>query len=256
MIHSYVINLDQDAERLAFFAANFRRLGIAFERTPAIDGRAVCEADFQAFLACRPRHGKTWLRGQMGCFLSHYSIWERIARGQDRFCAVFEDDIHASDDLKAILSDDRWIPDEVDIIRLETSTNRLLMTAQPLLTHAGRPIFGVKSTSWCAGAYLINRRTARQLVDLSPRYHEPVDAMLYNFDESIIARTLNILQMNPAPCTQDKHLGEGNIKFSSNIEAPLSPTERVKSGARRISPGAVIRALLRSMRGYKRIGFH
>jgi hypothetical protein len=80
--------------------------------------------------------------------------------------------------------------------------------------------------------------------------------MLYNFDESIIARTLNILQMNPAPCTQDKHLANGNIRFSSNIEAPLSPAERLQSGARRISPVAVIRALFRSLRGYKRIAFH
>ena len=255
MIHSHLINLDQDVERLAFFAATFSRLGMAFERTPAVDGRLFCEADYQQFMASRPRHGQPWLRGQMGCFLSHYAVWEQIARGPDRFHAVFEDDIHASDDLKEILADDRWIPDEVDIVRLETSTNRVLLTARPLLTHARRPAFSVRSTSWCAGAYLINRRTARQLVELSALHHAPADAMLYNFEESILARTLNILQMNPAPCTQDKHLATGNVKFSSNIEAPLSPAERLESGARRISPAAILRALVRSLRGYKRISF-
>lgn len=256
MIQSHLINLDQDVERLAFFAANFRRLGIAFERTPAVDGRLSSEADYQQFMASRPRHGKPWLRGQMGCFLSHYAVWQQIAQGRDRFHAVFEDDIHASDDLKEILSDDNWIPDEVDVIRLETSTNRVLLTARPSLTHAQRPMFGVRSTSWCAGAYLINRRTAQQLVDLPAIHHQPADAMLYSFEESIIARTLNILQMNPAPCTQDKHLATGNIRFSSNIEAPLSAAERLESGARQISPVAIIRALARSLRGYKRIAFH
>lgn len=256
MIPSHLINLDQDVERLAFIAATFRRLGIDFERTPAVDGRLFCEADYQQFMASRPRHGKPWLRGQMGCFLSHYSVWQEIARSRDRFHAVFEDDIHASDDLKEILADDGWIPDEVDVIRLETSTNRVLLTARPLLSHAGRPMFGVRSTSWCAGAYLINRRTAQQLVGLSAIHHQPADAMLYSFEESIIARALNILQMNPAPCTQDKHLATGNIRFSSNIEAPPSPAERLQSGARRISPVAVIRALVRSLSGYKRIGFH
>lgn len=256
MIHSYLINLDQDVERLAFIASTFRRLGIEFERTPAVDGRLFCEADYRQFMATRPRHGKPWARGQMGCFLSHYAVWEQIARSRERFHAVFEDDIHASDDLKEILSDDRWIPDDVDIIRLEPSTNRVLLTARPLLTHARRPIFGVRSTTWCTGAYLINRRTAQQLVELPALHHETADVMLYSFEDSIIARTLNILQMNPAPCTQDKHLAAGNINFSSNTEAPLSPAERLRSGARRVSPVTIIRALYRSLRGYKRIGFH
>ncbi len=257
MIKSYLINLDKDSERLNFITANFKKLGIEFERIAAIDGQTFSEQAFQEFLKVRPRNNKSWMRGQMGCFLSHYAAWEKVSQGNERFYAVFEDDIHISDDLKKILNDDSWIPDDIDIIRLETSTNRVRLTSQPLLTHAKRKIFGVKSTSWCAGGYLINRRTAQQLVNLPAQYHEPSDVILYNFDDSIIAKELNILQFHPALCTQDKHLATGNLKFSSNIElsAPKKASRLILK-LRQANPISVIGGLYRSLRGYKRIGFH
>jgi glycosyl transferase family 25 len=255
MIPSYLINLDQDVQRLSFFASTFKRLGIEFERIQAVDGRLFAETDYQAFMQARPRHDKTWLRGQMGCFLSHYAAWEKIARGGQRFCAVFEDDIHVSDDLRDILADDRWLPDDVDIIRLETSTNRVRLTPCTLAAPAGRPLFAVHSTSWCAGAYLINRRTAQQLIDLPAKDHEPADVMLYHLTDSVLAAKLKILQFNPAPCTQDKHLATGSINFASNIEDPLSRTAQLKAGLAWISPWIVGRAIFRSLRAYRRIGF-
>lgn len=256
MIKSYLINLEQDSERLAFFESNFNRLGIGFERISAVDGRKFPEQQYQDFMKDRPRdHKKTWLRGQMGCFLSHYTAWQKIAEGEDRFCAVFEDDIHISDDLKQILNDDSWIPDEVDLIRLDTSTNRVRLTPQPYLTHANRQIFGVKSTSWCAGGYILNRRTAQQLVNLPVKYHEPSDVILYNFSDSIIARELKIFQFHPALCTQDKHLATGSVGFSSNIEAPVKKQSELKAKLEKATPVDVVRAAYRSLTGYKRIGF-
>lgn len=252
---TYLINLDKDSERLAFFTSTFQRLGMDFERVPAIDGRLFSEADYQVFMQTRPRHGKTWLRGQMGCFLSHLSVWERIAQGKERFCAVFEDDIHASDALKAILAEEHWISDDIDIIRLETSTNRLLLASRVVLRHAGREAFEVCSTSWCAGAYIIHRRTARQLLSLPTKDHEPADVLLYNFEDSAIAGKLKILQFDPAPCTQDKHLASGSIQFASNIESPLPQSGPFKRLFRLLSPKVVGQAIYRSCRGYRRIGF-
>jgi len=183
---SYLINLDKDVGRLAFFKANFERLGISFERVAAVDGRLFSEENYQAFMHTRPRsfnrlQGKSWLRGQMGCFLSHFSVWKKIAESSDNFAAVFEDDIHVSDDLKYVLETSSWIPDEVDVIRLETSTNRVRLGAQPVVTFAGHPAYRVKSTSWCAGAYIIHRRLAQQLIALPVQYHEPADVIFYNF---------------------------------------------------------------------------
>lgn len=257
---AYLINLDKDTQRLTFFKNNFDRLGIPFERVSAVDGRVFSEADYQAFMQTRPRNynresGKTWLRGQMGCFLSHYNVWKKIAEGRENFCAVFEDDIHTSDDLKHVLQSDIWIPPNTDVIRLETSTNRIRLSSQPTLTFRKRNLYKVKSTSWCAGAYIISRKAAQRLVALSEKYHEPADVMLYHFEESVIAKDLCILQFNPALCTQDKHLAEGKVKFSSNIEFDNVQTPSVARTIKRYSPTNILTAAYRSLSGYKRITF-
>jgi glycosyl transferase family 25 len=193
----------------------------------------------------------------MGCFLSHYTAWGKIAEGTEKFCAVFEDDIHVSNDLGKILNDSSWIPQNADIIRLETSTNRIRLTANPVLNHMNRNLYGVKSTSWCAGAYIISRKTAQQLVDLPAVYHEPADVILYHFIESIIAKELNILQFNPALCTQDKHLAKStnNVNFASNIEFDTEERAKLKNKFEKLSPGRVATALYRSLCGYRRISF-
>ncbi len=257
---SYLINLDKDTDRLGFFKANFDRLDIPFERIPAVDGRTYSEQDYQDFMRTRPRNynrtqTKTWLRGQMGCFLSHFAAWEKIAAGDENFCAVFEDDIHISDDLKHILQSDSWIPQDVDVIRLETSTNRVRLRSQPLLTFRNRKLYSVNSTSWCAGAYIISKKTAQKLIDLEEQYHEPADVILYHFEESAVAKKLTILQFNPALCTQDKHLAQGKVQFSSNIEFDRDVKPSLKSRLRKFSPATIATGIYRSLSGYRRISF-
>lgn len=257
---TYIINLDQDTARLAFLTTSFNKLGIPFERISAVDGRKFSDEAYQAFMQVRPRlrnkgENKTWLRGQMGCFLSHYQTWEKIAAGNERFCAVFEDDLHVSDELQKILADDHWIPDDVDLIRLDTSTNRVRLTNAPEVTYLGRTAYGVKSTSWCTGGYLINKRTAQQLINLEPAAHEPSDVILYNFENSAVAKNFKILQFQPALCTQDKHLASGATTFSSNIESADNQPSAWQLRLSKITPNALVKAIYRSLFGYKRIGF-
>lgn len=257
---TYVINLDQDTARLAFLTASFNKLGIEFERVSAVDGRKFSDEAFQDFVRLRPRHRqksehKNWLRGQMGCFLSHYHAWQKIAAGDERFGTVFEDDLHVSDELQKILADDSWIPDDVDLIRLDTSTNRVRLSSTPDLTHLGRTVYGVKSTSWCTGGYIIHRRTAQALIDLEPSAHEPSDVLLYNFEHSSVAKNFRILQFQPALCTQDKHLASGKNQFASNIEFPDNQPSAWQQKLSKVTPSALVKALYRSLCGYKRIGF-
>jgi glycosyl transferase family 25 len=253
MIRSYLINLDKDTDRLAFVQDNFSRCGVEFERIAAVDGRLFSDEDYQAFMVARPRGGKIWMRGQMGCFLSHYAAWAKIAEGDGRFGAVFEDDIHISPDLKQLLSDDSWLPDSVDIVRLDTSTTRVRMSSRPVLTHAGRKLYEMQSTSWCAGGYLLNKRCAQQLLALPTAAHQPSDALLYSLEESAIARQFKVWQCNPALCTQDKHSAGDKANFSSNIENPVQA--RVSNGRPPINLANLVRALYRSISGYKRIEF-
>ena len=255
MMKSYVINLDKDTDRLQFFSDNFKRLNVEFERISAVNGRNFYEQDYQDFMKLRPRNNKTWLRGQMGCFLSHFSAWQLIANGTEDFCAVFEDDVHISDDLQYLLKDTSWVPSNADIIRLETSTNRIRLSTTPVLEYNNRSAYKVMSTSWNAGAYILSRATAQKLVALPAAQHQPSDILLFNFNESPLVEQLHILQFHPALCTQDKHHANSNNQFSSNIEFSDADVGRLISKVKNYTPKNIWQSLLKSSQGYKRIGF-
>lgn len=255
MIKSYVINLDRDENRLQFFTNNFKRLGLEFERISAVDGRQAPEQEFQDFMQLRPRNNKTWMRGQMGCFLSHFKAWELIANGNEEFCAIFEDDVHISDDLKFILQEKSWIPADSDIIRLETSTNRVRLSKSPVMEYRNRPIYKVMSTSWNAGGYILNRNTARKLIGLPFTDHQPSDVLLFHYIESSVASKLQILQFNPALCAQDKYHSSDINSFVSNIECDEPKMYRLMSALKKYSPQSTLESLRKSSQGYKRIKF-
>lgn len=258
MIKSYLINLDKDSDRLAFMRANFQRLGLVFERFAAIDEKTFSDAAYQQFMAERPRGGKLWLRGQMGCFLSHYHIWQKIVQGPDTFCAVFEDDVHLANDLGRALSAIDSIPDNVDLIRLDTSTSRIKLRRQPDVILDQRKLYRVESTSWCTGGYIIHRRAAQRLLELPISYHQPVDILLFNHEESAIAPRFRVLQCYPALCVQDKHL-DGVVQFGSNIE--IGDETRQSLTLHRLinllsnMPSYLYQCLYQSVSGYRRIRF-
>lgn len=255
MIKSYLINLNKDSDRLDFFREQFERLELSFERIPAVDGRAMTDEEYASFQRARPRdQKKRWLRGQMGCFLSHYQAWEAIASGSDRYGAVFEDDIFVSDGLRRILSDDDWVPQGVDVIRLEPSSNRVRL-GRKLTSVEDRDYYRVLSTSWCAGAYLLSREAARKLVTLAQEHHQPADIMLFSFEDSVLVPTLTIAQCQPAPCIQDKFLNPESHQFSSNIER-LRKTPGAGAEIRpRLTLMTLLGAIYRRLLNYRRVRY-
>ncbi|MGP4842516.1 glycosyltransferase family 25 protein [Marinobacter sp. 1Y8] len=255
MMTLYVINLDRDVRRLEQLSLQLDGLGLPFERIAAVDGRDVSDSDYHRFQQARPRQNKRWLRGQMGCFLSHYKAWEKIAAGAESYGVVLEDDIYLSGDAGCYVTHSDWIPESADVIRLEPSTNRMLLARQEVLQLGGRVFYPVKSTAWCAGAYILSRRAAKQLIELPASAHQPADAMLFSFQESVIARQLQILQCSPAPCIQDKFRREGYLGLGSNIEVrqrgDTSYIRTLRSGSYR----ELVQTFWRTLRGYRRIGF-
>ena len=256
---SYIINLDRNPERLAAIGTRFAALGIAFERIRAVDARALPPDEVDAFRLRSP--SMPWApAGQIGCFLSHLEAWRSIAAGAAPYAAVFEDDVHVSDDLALFLADTAP-PLAADILRFETSTNRVRLGAvegqvgQGAAWH-GRAIRSVRSTTWCTGGYVLSRDAALRLANLPEAAYQPVDWMLFCFEQSPVARNLAIAQVVPALCIQDRffHVDPQRVRFSSEIEAGL-PAEtlavRLLFYARNVAP-----AVWKTLAGYERVTFH
>lgn len=256
MIKAILLNLDRSPDRLGAISAQFDAIGIAFDRLSATDGKAATEEEFQKFVALRQRKGNLWNRGRMGCFLSHYRAWEIAAHSPDPYTAIFEDDMHLSPALKNFLATDGWMPRDFDIVRLEPSTNRVWLGADILTSHDGRALRKVKSTTWCAGGYIISRDAARKLIALPESMHGSVDSFLFCFELSETARSLHISQVVPALCVQDKfkHADIKDIRFFSGIDDvddEITWYARIKA----LTLKSPFLYILKNIRGYKRIPY-
>lgn len=93
---SYLINLDRGSDRLAVSAKLFADAGLAFERVPAVDGKALSRA--RRSEVCPPvrfylANAHRALPGEIGCVLSHLAAWRTAFAGYVPAAAFFEDDI-------------------------------------------------------------------------------------------------------------------------------------------------------------------
>lgn len=220
MIPIFLINLDRAANRLAFVARRLDALGLPFVRIAAVDGATLVSADRFTFVAARPRDGKRgWRDGQIGCFLSHFDAWQRIATGGAPFGLVLEDDLHVSEKLPALLCDTGWVPEDADVVRLE-ATGQWLALGRPVALASGRSVRRIRSAAWGAGAYLLSKRAAARLIASDPTSQSPVDDFLFNPTSSPLARSLLTYQVVPALAVQDKFSADVSAVegFGSDIE--------------------------------------
>lgn len=255
-IKSYVINMAKNPERMQSMRVRLEELGIDYERLDAVDGSKVSEEDFESFKRARPRNGKRWNRGQMGCFLSQYALWQKAAASPDAYTAIFEDDMHISDAIIHFLKDDSWIPPECDIVRLETSTNRLLLSKEPVATHHGRGIYKVNSTSWCAGGYILKKQCAQRLISVPESQHNTADHFLFCFEDPAMADKLNLAQVVPALCVQDKffHLNAENTIFKSEIVTNHEGST-LQARLKYLFKRSPLTFIKKTLQGYKKIGY-
>ncbi len=93
-----VINLKSRKDRLEAFSENNAGMIVGSRRLEAIDGSELTyaslkEMGFDTDKSWRdPILGRVMTRGEIGCFLSHFKVWQMVAQGTETV-AVFEDDV-------------------------------------------------------------------------------------------------------------------------------------------------------------------
>ena len=199
--------------------AAFAAIGVAFERIPAIDGGALGEAALADFRKARKAaNPEGWLPGEIGCFLSHFEAWRRIAAGDAAWCAVFEDDIHVAADLGRLLASDAWVPAEANAVRLEANRLMRLAGGRIIAATPTRRVYRALSGSSGSAAYLISKDAAKMLLASPVTTHTGVDNFLFKPKVSSVARRLARYQVVPAVCIQDEVLERGQATLRSQIK--------------------------------------
>jgi glycosyl transferase family 25 len=104
---AFVINLERSPERRAHVAVQLRRAGLEYEFVPAVDGRALGDAELSELvdLEAVARYPDWLTRPMLGVALSHARAYELIlAQGCTR-ALVLEDDVVLRDGLANLLEE-------------------------------------------------------------------------------------------------------------------------------------------------------
>lgn len=200
----FVINLDRAPQRLERMASLFGELGLDFTRVPAVDGQELADQQGR-----NSRKGMYYDlgSGEIGCFLSHINCWGAAAAEEAEYNAIFEDDVHFGAGARELLADTSWIPADADVVKLETTLVRTLVDRGRAARAGDRSVRRLRDTHPGTGAYVVSRKGARKLLELSTDFADPVDQFMFN-PVSVAWNELIIYQVDPAICVQEVVVGK------------------------------------------------
>lgn len=217
-LHTWVINLDKDRERLARVTQQLATAGLDWTRISAVYGRDLPEPERQRLLdsaAYRRKHGMEPALGELGCYLSHVAVMRALLASAHRFALVLEDDVLLTPALVPVLQGlvkhaERW--DMVKLSQVHSGSPQSYLEVAP-----GHRLAVMLSRCTGASAYVVNRRAAQAYVDRLLPMSLPYDHV---FDQGW-ALDLQVRLVTPTPCIHDEEIattivtGGASRKFAS-----------------------------------------
>lgn len=228
---TYVINMDTDAGRLVDFNSMMTSCNWKYERFAGINGKKVLSdgnyatdnsktsniIDAEKLHALRAMKNKyvryiTWLSAsEIGCLLSHVSLWEEVATNPDKHrIAIFEDDARTHVDgntIRELLAD----------FYSHLTTNNI---PEPDMLYLGKAlddcmsyekVWGNVYTSkhpLCLHAYIITKSGAQKLLNMAP-YGLAIDMIPIN---AIKQGLINVMAFHPSIYFQDVFNNMSNLR--------------------------------------------
>lgn len=95
----FMINLERRPDRRLKMERSFKEIGLKVEHFAAIDGQILSQEYLEKIDVkylpgyADPFHNRPMTKGEIGCFLSHFKVWERQVMYKLNEVLVLEDDI-------------------------------------------------------------------------------------------------------------------------------------------------------------------
>ncbi|KAB0363531.1 hypothetical protein FD754_007687 [Muntiacus muntjak] len=181
----FIISLARRPDRRERMLTSLWEMEISGRVVDAVDGRMLNSSVMRTLGVDLlpgyqdPYSGRTLTKGEVGCFLSHYSIWEEVvARGLTQV-VVFEDDVRFESNFKGRLE---RLMEEVEAEKLPWDLiylGRKQVNPEEEAVVEGLPNLVVAGYSYWTLAYVLSLAGARKLLASQPlRRMLPVDEFL------------------------------------------------------------------------------
>ena len=230
----YLVNLDKTPDRLAFIEEQFRYLlgqvpagSMELVRVSAVDADRLDDKTIEKYYekdrySFNARYFPNVLSasgmtsGEIACFLSHRKCWQKIVDAQDDYAVVLEDDIIFSETAGRFFSEKEWIPEDADIVKLEVLTRKIITGIEPATRFQGKEVLRLYSSSLGTAAYVISKKTAQRLLQMTERFFIPVDHFMFSTFFPYFSE-FTCYQVVPAVCIQDIEFRGSRCVYKSTI---------------------------------------
>lgn len=175
-----VVNLARSTERKATMISLLDPLGLPYSFFEAVDGRAGSHPLFQRFdpRLAEVRRGFTLTPGELGCYASHYLLWEKCVR-ENRSLLIFEDDVGINDNFLAAYKAAAEHIDQRGLIRFSGHKERAWTKVDTI--GPGLDLVRLKIGPHGTSCYAISPKGAARLIATAKVWFEPVDLHLDRF---------------------------------------------------------------------------
>lgn len=217
-MHTYLINLARDADRLAPMARQLDALGLPWQRVEAVYGRDL-DAEQRRVLydagANQRLYHQPLVDGEIGCYTSHLRVWQRLLDDGHPMALVLEDDVDLLPGLPAVLQAlqqpehrraqgaPNW-----DMVKLIGRAQEAAAARWPLGAAApGQALIRYRRVPSLTGAYVVSARGAQRLLAHRQPFFRPIDVDLRCWWEA----DLRLYGVQPYPVVH------GQASFQSSI---------------------------------------
>lgn len=158
---TYIINLEDAHDRKESMEFQAKRSGLRYELVPGIDGRKI-SANLLSIL--KKEHSYAVTPGEIGCSLSHLTVYKALTTSDDECALVLEDDVSLPEDISHFLNEiEQLIPKKTPSIYLLSKVNHYNGRTIMGLTN-GHSVHDVYNAAF-SHAYIINKPAAHILLD-------------------------------------------------------------------------------------------
>ncbi|XP_041090254.1 procollagen galactosyltransferase 2 isoform X1 [Polyodon spathula] len=170
----YLINLRRRPDRRDRMVRSLYEQDIDVKVMDAVDGGALNSSDIKQLGVdllpgyYDPFSGRTLTKGEVGCFLSHYSIWKEMVDLQLERAVVFEDDVRFQGNFKKRLL---RLMEEIDLVELDWDL--IYLGRKEVNPTKEQPVENVRNLveagySYWTLSYVISLQGATKLLNAEP----------------------------------------------------------------------------------------
>lgn len=195
--------------------------------------------EFEFFDALRPKEGKELLvsmspdsdltllsPGEIACLASHVALWKKLLESKEQYSIIFEDDIFfgekVADFLYEIIEDLQGL----DLIKLETFQEKVLL-GKLRKSFLNRHLYDLHSNHSGTAGYIITRSGAAKLLQYLFLGDQLLPADHYMFEKTTKDKEINVVQVSPGICIQEKVLFN-ECSLSNSLEQSRISWTRIK----------------------------